>query len=160
MSGKSQREHCWNNTRNHRALRSCLPTATYCFSSGTWKLTEKCNISPTAFSDFSLNIHLVYLTSFAFFSKLLRKRHVKPFCFKSHSVSFQLLCTRQVLSLRVSLAFFLKFQGIQRKVIYILNKLLKIVCLAKSQSLSKWSMFLLANPFYSPTLYICTNGFF
>ena len=56
-----------------------------------------------------------FLTLFTFFFKLLRDRDVQSFCFKSHPVSFQLLCIRHVFSLRVSLAFLLKFQGIQRK---------------------------------------------
>ena len=89
--------------------------------------------SPTAFSGFFLTVHLVYLTSFTFFFKLLRDRDVQSFCFQSRSVSFQLLCTH-IFSLRVSLTFLPKFQGIQRNVCVCVYK---IICSAKRQSLRK-----------------------
>ena len=116
-------------------------------------------ISPSDFSGFFLAVHLVYLTSFTLFLKLLSDRDVQSFCFQSHSVSFQLLC-RHIFSLRVSLAFLLKFQGIQRKVcVCVCIHIYIIICSVKRQSLRKWSILLLKNPVYSLCVFTHMDSF-
>lgn len=166
MSGRSQGEHRQNHIENSRAQLSSNSYILF----PHWDLEtgrKMQSVPPTVFSGFSSAVHLVYLTSlvflfFVFLFFLLLQTSKEQRCgvilFRSHLSPF----SSSVPDIYFSWGYLWHFVNIPRdseKKWYIfLISMLKIV-LAKSQCLSALLVPLLANPFYSLPVCICTYGF-